>query len=340
MVMDKGNVTIKDIARELKISPSTVSRALNDHPDISPETKKLVNSLAEKWQYVPNPIALSLKGGSTRIIGVVIPEIIHHFFSTVISGIEDYANLKSYNVMICQSNETYEGEVKSIETLVSSHVDGILVSITKLTRNMEHFHALRKRGIPTVFFDRICEELESDRVIVDDEEGSYKAVKHLILEGRKRIIHLSGPPNLQIAKGRIDGYIRALNEFRIPVNEENIVKCDAKDEADWIIPSLLKRNPRPDAFFSVNDLTAAQTMKIVKKHGFRVPDDIAIVGFTNGSICDLTDPELTTVDQHGYEMGQEAARLLIDRIKDKSLPYQTRIIRTELIIRESSRRKE
>jgi len=203
MVMDKGNVTIKDIARELKISPSTVSRALNDHPDISPETKKLVNSLAEKWQYVPNPIALSLKGGSTRIIGVVIPEIIHHFFSTVISGIEDYANLKSYNVMICQSNETYEGEVKSIETLVSSHVDGILVSITKLTRNMEHFHALRKRGIPTVFFDRICEELESDRVIVDDEEGSYKAVKHLILEGRKRIIHLSGPPNLQIAKGRI-----------------------------------------------------------------------------------------------------------------------------------------
>jgi len=337
--MNKGNVTIKDIARELKISPSTVSRALKDHPDISPETKKMVNSLAEKWHYMPNPIALSLKGGNTRIIGVVIPEIIHYFFSTVISGIEDYANLRGYNVMICQSKETYEGELKSIETLVNSHVDGILVSISKLTRNMEHFHELRNKRIPVVFFDRVCEEIESDRVIVDDEEGSYKAVKHLILEGRKRIIHLSGPPNLLIAKGRIEGYIRALNEFRIPVNEENIVKCDVKDEADWIIPSLLKRNPRPDAFFCVNDFTAAQTLKIVKKQGLLVPDDIAIVGFTNGSISDLTDPEMTTVDQHGYEMGKEAARLLIDRIKDKSIPYQTRVIPTELIIRGSTSKK-
>jgi LacI family transcriptional regulator len=338
--MNRENVTIKDIARELKISPSTVSRALKDHPDISPETKKLVNALAEKWNYSPNPIALSLKGGSTHTIGVVIPEIIHHFFSTVISGIEDYANIKGYNVMICQSNETYEGEVKSVQTLVNSHVDGILVSVSKLTRNMEHFHKLRRKEIPMVFFDRVCEELESDRVIVDDEEGAYMAVKHLILEGRKRIVHLSGPQNLQIAKSRIDGYIKALNEFRIPVNEENIVKCDVKDEADWIIPSLLKRNPRPDSFFCVNDLTAAQTMKIVKKHNLRVPDDISIVGFTNGQIADLTDPELSSVDQHGYEMGQEAARLLLDRIKDKTRSYQTRIIKTELIIRESSRTKE
>ena len=335
--MNKENITIKDIARELKISPSTVSRALKDHPDISPETKKAVNSLAEKWNYVPNPIALSLKGGSTRTIGVVIPEIIHHFFSTVISGVEDYANLKGYNVMICQSNESYEGEVKSIQTLVNSHVDGILVSISKLTRNMEHFHELKRKGLPIVFFDRICEEIESDRVIVDDEEGAYKAVKHLILEGRKRIIHLSGPQNLKISKSRVDGYIRALNEFRIPVNEENIVKCDVQDEADWIIPSLLRRNPRADAFFCVNDLTAAQTMKIVKKHGLSVPGDIAIVGFTNGQIADLTDPGLTSVDQHGYDMGQEAARLLIDRIKDKTLPNQTRVIQTELIVRESSK---
>lgn len=334
--MDKEIITIKDIAKELKISPSTVSRALNDHPDISPETKKLVNSLADKWNYKPNPIALSLKGGTSRTIGVVIPQIVHYFFSTVISGIEDYANERDYKIMICQSDEKYENEVKSIQTLVESRVDGILVSISKLTRNMEHFHHLRQKRIPVVFFDRICTEMESDRVIVDDAEGAYMAVKHLILEGRKRIVHLSGPPNLVITKDRVDGYIQALNEFQCVVSEENIIKCDQIEEADWIIPSLMKRNPPPDAFFCVNDLTAAQTMNIVKKLGYRVPEDVAIVGFTNGQIANLTDPGLSSVDQHGYEMGQEAARLLIDRVADRKRPYQTRIIKTELIIRGSS----
>ena len=336
--MNKGSVTIKDIARELKISPSTVSRALKDHPDISPETKKMVNSLAEKWNYVPNPIALSLKGGKSNTIGIIIPQIVHYFFSAVISGVEDYANDKGYNVMICQSNEKYENEVKNVQTLFNSHVDGIIVSISKLTRNMEHFREIMNKNIPLVFFDRICEELDTDRVTVDDEEGAYMAVKHLILEGKKRIVHLSGPPNLRISKDRIEGYIRALNEFRIPVNEENIVKCDQIEEAQWIIPSILKRSQVPDAFFSVNDLTAAETLNMVKQHGFKVPEDIAIVGFTNGQISKLTDPGLSTVDQHGYEMGLEAAHLLIDRIKDRSRPTQSRVIKTELIVRGSSSR--
>jgi len=334
--MHKGNVTIKDIARELGISPSTVSRALKDHPDISPDTKKLVNSLADKWNYIPNPIALSLKGGSTKTIGIIVPEIVHYFFSTVISGIEDYADERGYNVMICQSNESYEKEVKSVQTLVNSHVDGILVSVAKLSRNMEHFRELRRKDIPMVFFDRICDELDSDRVVVDDEEGAYSAVKHLILEGKRRIIHLSGPPNLPISKNRIEGYIKALNEFQGQVQEENIVKCDNIEEANWIIPSLLKRTPHPDAFFCVNDLTASKALKIVKAHGFKVPEDIAIVGFTNGQISKLTDPGLSTVDQHGYEIGQEAAKLMLDRIDEKKRPYITRIIKTELIVRGSS----
>lgn len=334
--MNKENVTIKDIARELQISPSTVSRALKDHPDISPETKKLVNDLADKLKYRPNPIALSLKGGMSRTLGIVVPQIIHYFFSSVISGIEDYADEHAYNVMICQSNEEYEKEVNSIQTLVNSRVDGILISLSKLTRNMEHFHQLRSRGVPLVFFDRVSEEIESDRVVVDDSEGAYMATKHLILEGRKRIVHLSGPPTLAITKGRIDGYIRALNEFQCSVSEDNIVKCDQVQEAEWIVPSLLKRNPSPDAFFCVNDFTAAQTLNIVKKLGFRVPDDIAITGFTNGQLAGLTDPGLTTVDQHGYEMGREAARLMLERIKDSSRPYQTRVIKTDLVIRGSS----
>ncbi|MGM0667868.1 MAG: LacI family DNA-binding transcriptional regulator [Bacteroidota bacterium] len=334
--MNKENVTIKDIARELQIAPSTVSRALKDHPDISPETKKLVNDLAGKWNYRPNPIALSLKGGMSRTLGIVVPQIIHYFFSSVISGIEDYADEHAYNVMICQSNEEYEKEVNSIQTLVNSRVDGILISLSKLTRNMEHFHQLRSRGVPLVFFDRVSDEIESDRVVVDDSEGAYMATKHLILEGRKRIVHLSGPPTLAITKGRIDGYIRALNEFQCSVSEENIVKCDQVQEAEWIVPSLLKRNPPPDAFFCVNDFTAAQTLNIVKKLGYKVPDDIAITGFTNGQLAGLTDPGLTTVDQHGYEMGREAARLMLERIKDRSRPYQTRVIKTDLVIRGSS----
>lgn len=334
--MNKDNVTIKDIARELEIAPSTVSRALKDHPDISPETKKLVNELADRWNYRPNPIALSLKGGISRTLGVVVPEIIHYFFSSVISGIEDYSNEQDYNVMICQSNEEYEKEVKSIETLVNSRVDGILISLSKLTRSMEHFHQLKDRNIPLVFFDRVSEEVESDRVVVDDSEGAYMATRHLILEGRKRIVHLSGPPSLVITKGRIDGYIRALNEFQCAVAEENIVKCDQVQEAEWIVPSLMKRNPPPDAFFCVNDFTAAQTLNIVKKLGFKVPDDIAITGFTNGQLAGLTDPGLTTIDQHGYEMGREAARLMLERIKDRSRPYQTRVIKTDLVIRGSS----
>jgi len=336
--MNKGSVTIKDIAKELKISPSTVSRALKDHPDISPETKKLVNSLAERWNYVPNPIALSLKGGTSNTIGIIIPQIVHYFFSQVISGVEDFANEKGYNVMICQSNEQYENEVKNVQTLLNSHVDGIIASLSKVTRNMDHFREIMNRNIPLVFFDRVCEELDTDRVTVDDEEGAYMAVKHLILEGKRRIVHLSGPPNLRISKDRIEGYLRALNEFRIHVTEDNIVKCDQIEEADWIIPSLLKRNPVPDAFFSVNDLTAAETLNTVKEHGFKVPEEIAVVGFTNGQISKLTDPGLSTIDQHGYEMGVEAAKLLLERLKDRTRPTQSRIVKTELIVRGSSSR--
>jgi len=337
--MNKDNVTIKDIARELQISPSTVSRALKDHPDISPETKKLVNNLADKWNYRPNPIALSLKGGTSKTLGVVVPQIIHYFFSSVISGIEDYANENGYNVMICQSNEEYEKEVTSIQTLVNSRVDGILISISKLTRNMEHFHELKERNIPLVFFDRISNEVDSDMVVVDDTEGAYMAVKHLILEGRKNIIHLSGPPNLAISRDRAEGYIRALNEFQYSVSEENIVKCDQEQEAEWIVPSLMKRNPHPDAFFCVNDFTAAQTLNIVKSMGYSVPEDVSIVGFTNGQISRLTDPGLSTVDQRGYDMGREAGRLMLDRIKDRNRPFQKRVIKTELVVRGSSSKK-
>jgi DNA-binding LacI/PurR family transcriptional regulator len=335
--MNKGQVTIKDIAKELGISPSTVSKALKGHPDISSNTRQEVQRLADLWNYKPDQIALSLKSGSSRIIGVIVPEIVHYFFSTVISGIEDLAYDSGYHVMFCQSSESYEREVKSVATLLASRVDGILVSLTKLTEDFDHFRKIQENGIPLVFFDRICEDLDTDRVIVDDEIGAYNAVSHLIDVGCKNIVHLAGKPNLLISRNRRDGYIRALREHNQPVIEENIIRCDSGEDADLIVPGLLRREVKPDGVFAVNDLTAAEAMKIIINMGFKVPHDISVVGFTSGLISDITNPSLTSVEQHGYIVGKEAIRLLIDRIeKHSGYPTQTKIIKTELVIKGSS----
>jgi DNA-binding LacI/PurR family transcriptional regulator len=337
--MHKGQVTIKDIARELGISPSTVSKALKGHKDISLSTKKAVRELVDKWHYRPDPIALSLKGGLSKTIGVIVPEIVHFFFSTVISGIEDLAYDSGYHVMFCQSNESYDREVKAVETLLSSRVDGILVSVAKTTEKFEHLLKIRESGIPLVFFDRICEGIESDRVVVDDETGAYEAVKHLIETGCKSIVHLSGPQNLLIGQGRKNGYVRALTESKITVSEKNIIRCDTVEEARLIVPKLLARKDRPDGIFAVNDLTAAETMKIIKQNGLNVPEDISLVGFTSGMISDLTDPTLSSVEQHGYEIGKEAVRMLIKRLESKvDYPFDTKIIKTELVVKGSSKR--
>ncbi len=337
--MNKGQVTIKDIARELGISPSTVSKALKGHPDISLQTKKTVRELVEKWNYKPDPIALSLKSGLTKTIGVIVPEIVHYFFSTVISGIEDDAYDSGYHVMFCQSNESYEREVKAVETLLSSRVDGILVSVSKVTENFDHFRKIINNGIPLVFFDRVCDEIESDKVIIDDETGAYAAVEHLINIGCRNIIHLAGPANVNIGMNRKNGYINALKDHNMKVLEKNIVNCDTSGDAWKVVPALFERNDKPDGIFAVNDLTAAEAMKIVKQKGFRVPDDVAIVGFTSGMISDLTDPSLTSVEQHGYAIGKEAVNLLINRIeKGNKLPFQTRIIKSELVVKDSTRR--
>jgi DNA-binding LacI/PurR family transcriptional regulator len=337
--MHNRQVTITDIARELGISPSTVSKALKGHRDISVSTKQAVKELAEKWNYKPDFIALSLKGGLSKTIGVIVPEIVHYFFSTVISGIEDLAYDSGYHVMFCQSSESYPREVKAVETLLSCRVDGILISVSKETNNFEHFRKIQNNGLPLVFFDRICDEIDTDRVIVDDETGAYEAVEHLINVGCRNIVHLSGPQNLQIGKNRKEGYLRALEENKISPNLENIVNCDTSDEAYVIVPELLRRDLKIDGIFAVNDLTAAAAMKIVINNGFKVPEDIAISGFTSGLISDITNPTLTSVEQHGYIIGREAVKMLIDRLEKKhELPPQTKIIKTELIVKGSSMR--
>jgi len=337
--MHKGQITIKDIAKELGISPSTVSKALTGHHDISSSTKKAVRELAEKWNYKPDQVALSLKSGLSKTIGVIVPEIVHYFFSTVIGGIEDLAYDSGYHVMFCQSSELYAREVKSVETLLSTRVDGILVSVSKATENFDHFRKIQEDGIPLVFFDRICDDIDTDRVIVDDEAGAYEAVSHLIAIGCKNIVHLSGPPNLLIGKNRENGYLRALRDHNIPIDRINVIRCDSREDAELVVPGLLKRADRPDGIFAVNDMTAAMTMKIIINMGFRIPEDIAVVGFTGELISEITNPTLTSVAQHGYLIGKEAVRLLIDRLERKhDLPFQTKIIKTELIIKGSTSR--
>ncbi len=336
--MNSGLVTIKDLARELKISASTVSRALKNHPDISEETKRAVHELAEKLNYQPNAVALSLKQRRSNTIGVIIPEIVHYFFSSVISGIEDVAYDAGFNVIICQSNERYEREVANVKTLMASRVDGILISISKETTDYKHLYNLRNNNIPTVFYDRIVPGLQADHVIIDDFDASYRVTKHLIDSGRKHIAHFAGPLNLLISQHRKNGYLKALNEAGIPEDRHLIFEADTFEKARLFAMRLINEKRSFDGIFAVNDLTAIGAMQTLQKRGIKIPEDVAIVGFSDGRFSGITDPRLTSVDQHGYEMGTIATEMLLKRIlaDDKEYPFETKVLNANLIIRGSS----
>ena len=339
--MTFNQVTIKDIARELGISPSTVSRALKDHPDISTETKKLVNALAEKLNYQPNIVALNLRQKKTNTIGVVIPEIVHFFFSTVISGIEDIAYQAGYNVILAQSNESYQREVTDMKALFNSRVDGMLLSLSRETTNFDHIESIISKGVPIVFYDRMYDSPTSSKVVVDDFAGAKEAVLHMIDQGCKRIAHLMAAPNLFISVDRFKGYEEALKERNIKFNKEWVSECYSGtfEEGKRATQKLLSLPNPPDAIFANNDPMAMGAMMAIKEKGLKIPQDVAVVGFSNWFFGELMEPSLTTVDQPGFEMGQEAARILIKQIemKDKGEPIlETKILKTKLVIRNSS----
>lgn len=338
-MMRSNQVTIKDIARELGVSPSTVSRAMKDHPDISSATKAQVKELVERLKYKPNAIALSLRSRKSNTIALVVPEIIHHFFSSVISGIEDVAQEAGYNVMIFQSNESYEREVAIAQSLGSIQVDGLLVSIAKTSMKFGHFKELMNEGMPMVFFDRACEQIETDKVLVDDFNGAFNAVEYLIKTGCRRIAHYGAPQHLLIGYQRKRGYISALEKHGIEVDEELMVKCDTIPEALEITPRIMRMENPPDAIFTVNDLTASGVIKVLKQLRFRIPEDVSIIGFTDGLVATVTDPSLTSVSQHGHEMGKRAMIMLLKRIDvlEEDFPAVTEIIPTELVVRDSTR---
>lgn len=339
--MKQTPITIKDIARALNISPSTVSRALKNHADISQKTKDEVNSYAKEHHYKPNALALSLRTSKNNTIGVIIPEIIHFFFSSVLSGIEEVAEKEGFNVIVSQSRENYEKEVRNTQALISTRVSGVLASLSKTTVNYDHFQEIIDSGIPLVFFDRICIGILTDKVVVDDYSGAFAAVEYLIKSGCKKIAFFGSLPHLEITKNRKNGYLDALRKYHIPVDDKLIVICDTRESALKQTPSFIYGPNPPDAFFAINDETASGITAVVKKSGLRIPEDVSIFGFSNGEFSKATDPMLSTVEQHGFEVGKNAAQLLIAKIKgDTQGKYTNKIIKTNLVLRETTRNSD
>ncbi|GAB3666192.1 LacI family DNA-binding transcriptional regulator [Echinicola sediminis] len=338
--MKKGQVTIRDIALKLKISISTVSRALRNSPEIKLETRQKVLAMAEKLNYTPNVVAQSLRVNRTKTLGIVVPELASHFFASNISGIQDTAYRRGYNVMICQSNENFDQEKSDIRTLISSRVDGLLISLSRETESYEHLQNLIDREVPFVLFDRITEGLPVSTVTVNDTLGAYKATKHLIERGCKRIAFLSGPEGMYICQKRLAGYEKALKESGMAVEKELVVHSDLTERSNRALTEdLLSLPNRPDAIFAINDPVAIDVMKALKSKGLSIPGDIALVGFTNMPVSDALEPSLTTVDQPAYEMGRLAANNLLDQLMDpEGFQPRTVVLDTELIVRKSSQK--
>lgn len=340
--MKKARVTITDIARQLNIAPSTVSRALKDHPALKRETKRAVKALAKKLDYRPNLLALNLLQKKSNTIGVIVPEITSHFFSAIITGIQDVVGTSDYNIMICLSNESYAEEMTIVDKLSKIQVDGVLVSPSSETNNFDHLMRLQKSGIPVVVFDRDCPGLESDKVLVDDYSGAFQAVEYLIQSGCKKIAHLSGPINLSTAKHRLQGYLDALENNNVPIQKEYIVHVPGFSHKDGLKPTkkLLKLKDPPDAILATNDNIAISAMHIAEKLDFKIPEDISIVGFDDQPNSSFVTPSLSTVWQPVYSIGMLSARILLHHLEeeDTKIGFRKEVFKPELIIRASSKK--
>lgn len=331
--MNKPQITIKDIARALNVSPSTVSRALKDNPDISKDTRDLIHAYAQEHNYKPNALAINLRASRSNTIGVIVPQLVHHFFSCVLSGIETAATKAGYNILLAQSNESYEQEVVIVHSFLAARVCGVIASLAKETSHYEHYQELLDNNIPIVFYDRICTGLKTERVVVDDYAGSFAAVEYMIQTGCKRILFYGADPHLEITKNRRNGYLDAMRKYKIPVDDAMIKLCDSRERAIAITPDILESNDRPDGFFAINDETASGILYACKLVGTKVPEEVSICGFTDGAIAQNTDPKLTTVEQHGEEVGKRAFSILIEKIEGHEERTNNKIVRTNLVVR-------
>jgi len=343
----KKKVTLKQIARELDVSISTVSKSLRNSLEIGEETRLKVQAFAKFYHYKPNNIALSLKNRKTKTIGIIIPEIVHHFFSTVINGIEQIANENGYSVIICLSDDSFDKEVLNMEMLANGSIDGFIMSLSKETQQKKDFHHIAEvinQGMPVVMFDRVTNDIKCDKVIINDELAAFEAVQSLIDKGRKKIALVTTVDYVSVGKLRTDGYTKALLDNGISFDENLIIKIENVENCEITIAKLLE-DKAIDAVFAVNELFAVTIIKTANKMGLKVPEDLAVIAFTDGIISKYSTPTITTVTQNGIEMGNMAAKILIERLESEQQEvedeeqeeiYQTVVIETHLIEREST----
>lgn len=338
----KRKVTLKQIAKELDVSISTVSKSLRNSPEISEDTRQKVQAFAKLYNYKPNNIALSLKNRKTKTIGIIIPEIVHHFFATVISGIEQVANEQGYNVIVCLSNESFDREVINMEMLANGSTDGFIMSLSKETQYKGDYHHITEiinQGMPVVMFDRVTNDILCDKVIIDDKAAAYDAVQSLINAGKKRIALVTTVDYVSVGKLRTDGYTKSLLDNDLPFDENLILKVEDIENCETKITRFIEKYS-PDAVFAVNELFAVISIKAVHKLGLDVPEDISVIAFTDGIISMYSTPTITTVSQDGIKMGRKAAMMLIDRLEsddEEEEHYRTEVIETHLIERESTK---
>lgn len=338
----KRKVTLKQIAKELDVSISTVSKSLRNSLEISEDTRQKVQAFAKLYNYKPNNIALSLKNKKTKTICIIIPEIIHHFFATVISGVENVANENGYNVLVCLSDESFDKEVINMEMLANGSIDGFIMSLSKETQQKKDFHHIIEvinQGMPVVMFDRVTNDILCDKVIIDDNLAAFNATQFLIDKGLKKTALITTIDYVSVGKLRTEGYIKALKNNDLLVDENLILKIEDTENFEDSIAELLNNNPDLEAIFAVNELFAVTAIKTANKLGKKVPEDLSVIGFTDGIISKYSSPSITTVSQNGVKMGGKAAKMLIERLEAKEEDdeqYRTEVIETELVEREST----
>ncbi|MCX6194453.1 MAG: LacI family DNA-binding transcriptional regulator [Cytophagales bacterium] len=339
----RHQVTIKDIAKQLGVSVATVSRALRDLPDIHPDTKKMVLDLAKELDYQPNVLASSLVKSKTKTLGLIVPDLGYYFFSTVVKAVEDAAIAAGYSLLIAQTQESFERELTNIQNLSRSQVEGIIISLSRETVNFDHLTRLQRRGIPLVFFDRDSDEIDASKVMVDNEQSAYEAVKHLIENGCKRIAFLAGPINVSVSNQRRLGYLRALEEAGIQADANLIIHSDYfQDSAISKTHQLMKEVNRPDGILVVSDRLAIGVLIALRELNISVPDEVKMVSFNNEPICSLISPTISSISQPLEEIGRLSVELLLEQIEHKTdnpVP-RVEVLKTKLIVRESSVRKK
>jgi LacI family transcriptional regulator len=335
------NLTLKDLAQKLGLSTSTVSRALQNNPAISDDTRLRVNKLAKKIGYYPDALAKSLKNKKSYTIGVIVPEISHFFFSSVIDGIEDVTYKDGYAIMVTKSNEDFEREILNSESLISNRVAGVIASISQNTKTGKHFNNIINRGIPLVLFDRVLDDLDVHKIVGDDFKKVYEMVNHLIDSGYQNIAYLAGPSHLNITINRVDGYKKALIDNDIELMDGLIMNVNLNENDGFEgAKTLIREFPKIDAICCVNDPVAIGVYKYLHKVGIKIPDKVGVTGFSNNPSSETINPPMTTVDQQGYKMGRKAAKILLQKINNESIDSldKIHIIEGKLIIRDSSRK--